>query len=505
MFAQTPFARIWAQTGGTIKLLQVPKIALILGNSKYRDAPLRNPANDAKAISEALKACGFQVNLKVDADNADMAAAVQSYLQLLAAMKGVGLFYYAGHGIQLAWRNYMLPVNVDIDTIADIQRQGVELNSLLEGLTKAANPMNLIIVDACRDNPFGNLKGVDHKGLSQMDAPRNSILAYATSPGNVASDGDGRNGLYTEHLLREIEVREARVEDVFKRARLGVRVKSRGAQIPWESTSLEDDFYFLPPAILQKQSEAEKKKAFEEEQAFWEKARRTKEARPLEEYLQRYPNGNFSELAQFHLDRALAGLEEKKVAISSQEGNPYTKGSAMANTRFKPGDSYTYRLLDIFSRVEFRRFTATVVKIAETDVYYSNGRVTDLLGNVSVTNDGRRLTAYQNFPAEYAVGKRWVSRYTSVSQDGRTTSTAEIEFGVATRERITVPAGTFNAFRIEGVGYITDASSSVQMRQKFWLAPDQLRVAPAQEEVFTNSIGRMTFSYRQELESFKEG
>ena len=145
---------------------------------------------------------------------------------------------------------------MDIDTIADIPKQGVEVNALLEGLTKAANPMNVIILDACRDNPFGSLKGVDQKGLSQMDAPPNTIISYATAPGNVASDGEGENGLYTENFLREVKVAEAKVEDVFKRVRLNVRRKSNGAQLPWDSSSLEDDFYFIPPKELRKLSDA---------------------------------------------------------------------------------------------------------------------------------------------------------------------------------------------------------------------------------------------------------
>ena len=212
-----------------------------------------------------------------------MAAAVQSHVAEVAKRKSVGLFYYAGHGVQLAWRNYMLPVDAEVETIADIQRQGVEVNSLLEGLGRAGTAMNVIILDACRDNPFGHLQGVDQKGLSQMDAPRDTLLAYATSPGHVASDGAGTNGLYTENLLREIAVREAKIEDVFKRVRLGVRRQSNGAQIPWESTSLEDDFYFIPPSRTVEPSETEKSRRFDEELALWQKIRGATDPAPLED------------------------------------------------------------------------------------------------------------------------------------------------------------------------------------------------------------------------------
>ncbi len=342
LFLPVPWAWVWAQSEGTLKLLRAPKMALVMGNSKYKESPLKNPANDAKAIGDALKATGFDVTVRLDVRRDEMAGAVQAYVKSLAARKAVGLFYFAGHGLQLAWRNYMLPVDMDIDTVADVPKQGVEVNALLEGLNKAENPMNVIILDACRDNPFGHVKGVDHKGLSQMDAPNHTLLAYATNPGNVASDGEGENGLYTENFLREMRVKDAKIEEVFKRVRLNVRLKSKGAQVPWESTSLEDDFWFQPPAELKKLSEAEQLKLLDEEVAVWDKAKSTKDLKLIEAYLLRYPTGSFSEIAQLEFDRALAKAGEKKIEIINEAANPFTKGSVNANTSFKIGDSYTH-------------------------------------------------------------------------------------------------------------------------------------------------------------------
>ena len=245
LFAPVPWARVWAQEDeeGALKLLKAPKVSLVVGNSKYKDAPvLKNPDNDAKGVADVLKAAGFAVTVKLDTGREELIQAIRDYVNGMEKQKAVGLFYFAGHGVQLDWRNYMLPVDAVIDRIEDVARQSVDIARLMEGLTKAANPMNVIILDACRENPFGETKKPAQKGLSQMDAPMNTILAYATSPGNVASDGDGANGLYTENLLREMKVQEAKIEDVFKRVRLGVRRKTNGAQIPWESTSLEDDF-----------------------------------------------------------------------------------------------------------------------------------------------------------------------------------------------------------------------------------------------------------------------
>ena len=276
----------WAQNGyAQTSLNALPRLALIIGNTKYPEAPLKNPANDAKAIAGELQKSGFKVNLQLDAGRAQMAAAIAAFSAELAKGKGVGMFYYAGHGAQLAWRNYLIPVDAVIEKLEDMRTKTIELNSLLEGMTKAQNPMNIIMLDACRDNPFGTKVPTEQKGLSQFDAPPGSLLAYATSPGNTAGDGEGANGLYTENLLREIRVPDAKIEDVLKRVRLNVRRKSEGQQIPWESTSLEDDFYFLPPQHIRKLSETELDKVFNEELSLWEKIKESKEPAPLEDYL----------------------------------------------------------------------------------------------------------------------------------------------------------------------------------------------------------------------------
>jgi len=459
-------------------LLAQPKVALVLGNSKYKEAPLKNPANDARAIGEALKAMGFAVALKLDAGRAEMAAATQAYVQELTKKKAVGLFYYAGHGIQLAWRNYMLPVDAEIDTLADIQKQAVEVNSLLEGIKKAGNAMNVIILDACRDNPFGSLKGADHKGLSQMDAPQSTLLAYATSPGNVASDGAGEHGLYTEQLLREMKVPDAKVEDVFKRVRLGVRRKTNGAQIPWESTSLEEDFYFLPPAHLKKLSEEEKERQFNEELAFWEKVKEAKEPGPLEEYLRKYPSGEFSELAQLQLDTVLARQGEKRIEVASQAGNPFSQGFARADTNFKVGDFYSYRVLDLATKAEKRTFEGRVTAMTENEVTFDSGEVVlDRMGNTKRNAEGYRFTDNQNMPLEFYVGKKWGTQYYAYPPHlpPHIRVTTDMDYRIVGRENITVPAGSFDCFKVDGHGIAVAPKGSADLRVTTWWAPDKLR------------------------------
>ena len=503
----------WGRAQTSPPFSRLPKVALVLGNGKYRDAPLRNPVNDARAFGAALGTLGFAVTVKTDVGRAEMTAVVQAHVAELAKRKAVGLFYYAGHAVQLAWRNYMLPVDAGFESVADIQVQGVELGQLLDGLGRAASALNLIILDACRDNPFGSLAGVEHKGLSQVDAPRNTLLAYATSPGNVASDGAGANGLYTEHLLREMPAKDTKVEDVFKRVRLGVRRQSNGAQVPWESTSLEEDFYFVPPARPDGPSGAEQERQFAEELALWEKTQGGADPAPLEAYLRRHPSGRFAELAQLQLDRVLARRGERKIQLVSTEGNPFTRGSVTANTGWRVGDSYTYRITDRGPVSDERGpvFTAvfTVVDVTESEVRFGNGQVLDPLGNTLRRPGGRVYTPNQLEPVEYTVGKRWRTEF-RISTPKGAEGTTTMDLRIAARESVTVPAGTFNAFRIEGHGVFDDRMyrHPEETRLKKWSAPDRLRMPVALEEIRQrggNRSTRLLQSRRWELLSFREG
>ena len=239
------------------KGIDATRVGLVIGNSKYADSPLSNPVNDANAIAQLSEVMGFKTQCLLNASLKDISAAVEVYVDQLSRQKAVGFFYYAGHGVQLGWRNYIVPIGANIDRLDDVPKQAYELNIMLAALTKAKNPMNIIILDACRDNPFGKRVLPEQKGLSQFDAPIGSLLSYATSPGNTASDGSGANGLFTENLLREMKVPLTKIEDVFKRVRLNVRLQSKGGQIPWERTSLEDDFYFIADEAQFKQAERE--------------------------------------------------------------------------------------------------------------------------------------------------------------------------------------------------------------------------------------------------------
>jgi uncharacterized caspase-like protein len=228
------------------------RLALVVGNDAYPGAPLSNAVNDAKAMAALLGEAGFGVDLRTNVDRTAFGDATRQFAE--AAQKSdvkLVFFYYAGHGAQLDWRNYLLPVDARVNTSADLPAQCVDLASLLTGLARAKDKTFVIVLDACRDNPFGASFRPAQKGLSQFDAPSGSLLAFSTAPGRVAADASGasaQSGLYAEHLVRELSVRATRLEDALKRVRLAVRIASKGAQVPWESTSLEGDVFLFPAA-----------------------------------------------------------------------------------------------------------------------------------------------------------------------------------------------------------------------------------------------------------------
>lgn len=515
---------------GQRQLHALPRHALVIGNSQYKEAPLRNPANDANALAARLKGLGFHVTQALDASRSAMLEAIDAYNNNLARQGAVGLFYFAGHGVQLAWRNYLIPVDAVVDNPGDVRERAVELNTLLQGLTRAKNPMNVIILDACRDNPFGTRVRPEQRGLSQFDAPPGSLLAYATAPGNVASDGDGEHGLYTENLLREIQVPEAKIEDVFKRVRLHVRRRTKGQQVPWESTSLEDDFYFVPPKAVALLDEGEHRhgfmlrvsqlaqagrqdakgdaaleRLFEEQLAIWGKIQHAQDPEPLMAFLLRYPSGWFSELAEFRLDQVLARQGEKKVQPQSSPDNPFSKGTAITDTRYMVGDSYTYRVTDLYTKRVTETYTQTIAKITDSEVIYDNGVITDLLGNRKRTRDGRVFGPAQFQPPEFSVGKRWSTRFRITSPlGGGGVGLVEAEIRVAAHETVTVPAGTFSAFRIESKGWARGSWGSTQSSRIYWLAPDRVKRAIAAED-FRMSGPRIIASEREELVSYRQG
>jgi uncharacterized caspase-like protein len=284
------------------------RVALVIGNSSYKSSPLVNPRNDANAMADLLGKAGFKVTKQLDTSLNELQAAVDRFGVTIRDPKvKFGLFYYAGHGLQQDWRNYLVPVSATIRSSADVPKQTVDVSHLLRYMEQSQGRSFLIILDACRDDPFAGTFKPPVPGLSQFDAPVGSLLAYATAPGKVALDGDGKNGLYTGYLLREFAVQGARLEDAFKRVRLSVRMASKGAQVPWESTSLEDDLYLFPH-VSRSWSEADRDQFLEQEMTAWRRVKSTNDPEVLAGFIREYPSGSASELAQSRMNRLLAAM-----------------------------------------------------------------------------------------------------------------------------------------------------------------------------------------------------
>ncbi|MBF0562868.1 MAG: SUMF1/EgtB/PvdO family nonheme iron enzyme [Alphaproteobacteria bacterium] len=221
------------------------KIALVIGNASYAEQPLRNPVNDARAMARALHSQGFEVIARENATKAQMEDAVASFGEKLGP-GAVGLVYYSGHGMQVNGRNFLIPVDANITSEQTVALRTLDADRVLEQMTAAQTRVNVVILDACRNNPFENRFRGTGGGLAQMNAPSGTIIAYATAPGKVASDGSGTNGLYTQELLKAMATPGMKVEEVFKQVRVGVARYSNNAQTPWEASSLTGDFFFVP-------------------------------------------------------------------------------------------------------------------------------------------------------------------------------------------------------------------------------------------------------------------
>ncbi|MBL8704642.1 MAG: caspase family protein [Rhodospirillales bacterium] len=303
-----PARPAWAQSAATGE----PRLALVIGNSKYAQSPLKNAANDARMMSRTLRRLGFEVIERVDSGKKSMEDAILEFGEKLKA-GGVGMFYYAGHGVQVRGQNYLIPTDASLPSEASVRVQAVNVDLVLEQMSEARNRANVVILDACRNNPFLPARRGAGKGLAAVDAARGTLIAYSTAPGTVAADGDGANSPYTANLVRAIEQPGLPVEDIFKRVRAAVLEQTQGSQTPWESSSLTGDLVINlnvtinPPAPAPAAAPvAPPRDPQAAEIAFWETMGRSNNVADYEDYLKRFPNGTFSGLAK----RRIADLKK---------------------------------------------------------------------------------------------------------------------------------------------------------------------------------------------------
>jgi uncharacterized caspase-like protein len=224
------------------------RTALVIGNGSYAHDPLETPLNDARDMAQTLRELGFEVIEKQDLKSLEeMAQAVSEFAGRLRQRGGVGLFYYSGHGAQSDGLNYLLPIRAPIYGPADVKYQALPAEQVLKNMEVARTGVNIVILDACRRNPYkGWYKGEGVTGLAGMKGPKGSFIAYATEPDNVALGGTGRNSPYTAALLQVIREPGLPIEEVFREVRNRVMEATNEKQVPWESTSLRDRFFFVP-------------------------------------------------------------------------------------------------------------------------------------------------------------------------------------------------------------------------------------------------------------------
>jgi ankyrin repeat protein len=291
------------------------RIALVVGNSAYTDIPaLANPANDAALMASALADVGFAVVKVVDADRDAMAAAIRDFGKRLrgGGADAVGLFYYAGHGVQAAGVNYLIPLGAPVETEADLEASAVSAQWVLSQMDYAGNALNIVVLDACRNNPFSSGFRSATRGLARMEAPSGSLVAYAAAPGQIAYDGAGANSPYTAALADTLRTPGLDLEDVFKRVRVAVEAATGRAQTPWEESSLRGDFFFVPP-LATTTTPADQSLDL----AFWESIKDSTDPAGYQAYLEQFPDGAFAPLARLRLVELGAGDSGRDAAPST--------------------------------------------------------------------------------------------------------------------------------------------------------------------------------------------
>lgn len=478
--------------------------ALVIGNAAYKLDPLDNPVNDARLIAGALRKSGFTVSLHENLDRTGMLNAVRDFGAQLDE-RTIAVVYYAGHGLQLRDRNYLIPVDAEIRTEDEIPIAGLDLGFLLGRMSHAKSRVNIVILDACRNNPFAGRGGPTAQGLAQMDAPVGTLLAYATAPGKLAADGPvaGGNSLYAGHLGRAMLLPGLPVEHVFKRVREAVVRDTGRQQVPWESSSLQGEFAFVPGATSTAGAATADVEAAGE-LAFWQSIQGAQRADEYRAYLRQYPNGRFAALAQTRVAAytpAPGGAAGLGAQSGPGAGGPSGSGGAggvgtgpaagprpatLAAALPRVGDTWRYRVQDQF-RIGDLYLTARVDQVGPDGVAESWSTTSDAklrtvvapLGPSFVALPGWTLTPPEFAPYLQAAGAD-LQPGQRVAQLQRRIE--DVAVGLVARvagvEEVSVTAGRFRATKLvlKGQSATRGGRGAVSTEQVVWYAPEVRRV-----------------------------
>ena len=290
------------------------RIALVIGNSAYQSVPLKNPVNDSRDMANKLRGLGFTVVERSNLTVKQIGSTLREFRSKLTP-GSVALVFYAGHGLQIKGENYLPAVDADIHGEEDVPTQSLATRQIMDILGDAKTRLNLVFLDACRDNPFARGFRSASRGLSKESAPSGTLISFATRPGSVASDGEGKNGLYTGALLQAMGNTSIPIEQLLKKVVSSVKIASNSQQEPWMEGSIEGDFCFERCTVAQV--------ALSDDRAFWDSVKDSKDHQEIKTYLNKFPGGLFAELAGYRLKalEAAGSQAEKEKAEATRQAN----------------------------------------------------------------------------------------------------------------------------------------------------------------------------------------
>jgi hypothetical protein len=264
------------------------RLALVIGNARYREIPLNNPENDARVIASALRRLGFEVSEHVNLNVKDFRRVLREFARRLQNEEGAAVLFYAGHGVQIDGRNYLLPVDINLRDEEEVKDEAVDVDELfISRLERSRTAVRIVILDACRDNPFKTRTrniAVRGGGLAEMNAA-GALIAYSSAPGSTAEDGPpGTNSVFTRHLAKEMLTEGVEVEQMFKTVRVNVIRETGQRQVPWVNTSMTVNFMFNPPRGAGRDDAAKQAQIAKLQEML---DRREQEQRRLEEQVRR--------------------------------------------------------------------------------------------------------------------------------------------------------------------------------------------------------------------------
>lgn len=489
------------------------RVALVIGNGAYPRAPLENPVNDANDIAAKLRNLGFEVVERANLKTSQIGRTLREFRTRIAP-GSVALIFYAGHGLQIKGENYLPTIDADIEGEEDVPNQALSVRQMIELLDESKTRLNLVFLDACRNNPFSRKFRSVGDGLAKVAAPSGTLISFATRPGSVAADGEGRNGLYTAHLLKAMELVNQPIEQALKRVVSGVKQASKGQQEPWMEGSIEGDFYFLPQAVAASQPPAAEAVRSQQEaidRAVQEAIRRSNEQaakeraelqasmeRMLQQALARQ-NEKLDE-ARKARDGVAAAAPAAAAPAASVPPTPAAVPAGQSIGSARPGDEWEYVAQDRFNKIRKILFRVKAVDPAL-------GTLAEVLLNGKPVgewvSDGKLSAIPVATDTEFVVSPIWDGKSVRPIDVVGTTLCSSAKCTLALKEpvgeKIAVPAGTFDAWRVDGYLNALGRVSALGGPFAFWFSKETGRLLRQSGQL--NASGNAAhFSFQETIE-----